>query len=264
MPYARGDVLAAVHREGEVVEQEAGERRPVQVAPRRVRARARVLAECRSWRRPDRPRPPGSSPPPYPYDRLATLEEQAAASRAAMVDCSVGTPCDPPPRASSRPWPPRAASAATRRRPVSLVLRAAGRLDRRRFGVVARIPTPSGACVGTKEFVASVAQYLHLRTPSAIWSSTRRSRTRPTRWAPRSAGLPGGPGARAAGRRARPGSIAGRRRPGSGCCGRTARPTRPAAWPTWRGRKWGRVHGVPVLSDECYAEFTWDGARARS
>jgi aspartate/methionine/tyrosine aminotransferase len=22
---------------------------------------------------------------------------------------------------------------------------------------------------------------------------------------------------------------------------------------------WGRSHGVPVLSDECYAEFTWDG-----
>ena len=22
---------------------------------------------------------------------------------------------------------------------------------------------------------------------------------------------------------------------------------------------WGRAHGVPVLSDECYAEFTWDG-----
>ncbi|MFM8650344.1 MAG: aminotransferase class I/II-fold pyridoxal phosphate-dependent enzyme, partial [Actinomycetota bacterium] len=22
---------------------------------------------------------------------------------------------------------------------------------------------------------------------------------------------------------------------------------------------WGRRHGVPVLSDECYAEFTWDG-----
>ena len=22
---------------------------------------------------------------------------------------------------------------------------------------------------------------------------------------------------------------------------------------------WGRVHGVPVFSDECYVEFTWDG-----
>jgi aspartate/methionine/tyrosine aminotransferase len=22
---------------------------------------------------------------------------------------------------------------------------------------------------------------------------------------------------------------------------------------------WGRAHGVPVLSDECYVEFTWDG-----
>ena len=23
--------------------------------------------------------------------------------------------------------------------------------------------------------------------------------------------------------------------------------------------EWGRHHGVPVFSDECYAEFTWDG-----
>ena len=24
---------------------------------------------------------------------------------------------------------------------------------------------------------------------------------------------------------------------------------------------WGRTHGVPVFSDECYVEFTWDGHR---
>ena len=23
--------------------------------------------------------------------------------------------------------------------------------------------------------------------------------------------------------------------------------------------RWGRAHGVPVFSDECYVEFTWDG-----
>ena len=26
-----------------------------------------------------------------------------------------------------------------------------------------------------------------------------------------------------------------------------------------RAARWGRAHGVPVFSDECYAEFTWDG-----
>ena len=26
-----------------------------------------------------------------------------------------------------------------------------------------------------------------------------------------------------------------------------------------RAASWGRSHGVPVLSDECYAEFTWEG-----
>jgi aspartate/methionine/tyrosine aminotransferase len=25
--------------------------------------------------------------------------------------------------------------------------------------------------------------------------------------------------------------------------------------------EWGRAHGVPVLSDECYVEFTWEGPR---
>ena len=47
---------------------------------------------------------------------------------------------------------------------------------------------------------------------------------------------------------------------GPWCCGSTRRATRPASSTIWpRGRAWGRARGVPVFSDECYAEFTWDG-----
>ena len=34
--------------------------------------------------------------PPYPYDRLAGLAKVAQAHQGGMVDCSIGTPNDPP------------------------------------------------------------------------------------------------------------------------------------------------------------------------
>ena len=34
--------------------------------------------------------------PPYPYDRLAGLAKVADAHEGGMVDCSIGTPYDPP------------------------------------------------------------------------------------------------------------------------------------------------------------------------
>ena len=34
--------------------------------------------------------------PPYPYDRLAGLAKVAEAHEGGMVDCSIGTPYDPP------------------------------------------------------------------------------------------------------------------------------------------------------------------------
>ncbi len=40
--------------------------------------------------------PTGFKPPPYPYERLNSLREAAAALEGGMVDLSVGSPCDPP------------------------------------------------------------------------------------------------------------------------------------------------------------------------
>src|SRR5215471_12874353 len=107
----------------------------------------------------------GFVPPPYPYDRLDALKAAADALPGGCVDLSIGTPCDPPPPAvvealatsgAERGYPPSVGSPAFRD--------AATGWLRRRLGVDVD-PTALGACVGTKEFVASTPQYLRLRDP---------------------------------------------------------------------------------------------------
>ncbi|HEX7459461.1 MAG TPA: aminotransferase class I/II-fold pyridoxal phosphate-dependent enzyme, partial [Acidimicrobiales bacterium] len=127
-------------------------------------------------RHPDEPAPAaatGFEPPPYPYDRLNALKARAEVRFASaavndhrldglgLVDCSIGTPCDPPPDSalsamsssgSERGYPTSPGSPAYRR--------AAADWLARRFGVSVDPDTEVAACVGTKEFVASTAQYL--------------------------------------------------------------------------------------------------------
>ena len=104
--------------------------------------------------------------PPYPYDRLDGLAKLAAALPGGMVDCSIGTPCDPPLPAVVEAL---AASGTERGYPASagspqLREAAAAWLDRR-FGL-GEVPLSSvAACVGTKELVASVPHVLRLREP---------------------------------------------------------------------------------------------------
>ena len=107
----------------------------------------------------------GFQPPPYPYDRLAGLAEKAAAHEGGMVDLSIGTPCDPAPPAvvaalsssGAEPgYPPSVGSAAYRG--------AAAAWMRRRLGVDVA-PDSIAACVGTKEFVGTLPQWLRLRRP---------------------------------------------------------------------------------------------------
>ena len=73
------------------------------------------------------PHASGFTPPPYPYDRLADIRARAEdrfGPHGGLVDCSIGTPCDPPPRAvlgamaasdSERGYPASAGSPAYRR-----------------------------------------------------------------------------------------------------------------------------------------------------
>ena len=39
------------------------------------------------------------SPPPYPYERLDGIKRIASAHDGGAIDCSIGTPIDPPPPA---------------------------------------------------------------------------------------------------------------------------------------------------------------------
>jgi succinyldiaminopimelate transaminase len=202
----------------------------------------------------------GFVPPPYPYDRLEQFAEIAARHDGGVVDLSIGTPCDPPPPSviaalstsdSERGYPPSIGTPA---------LRSAIRdWMRRRFGLDVALGSIA-ACIGTKELVATTPQFLRLRTPSrdvvlypAVAYPTYEM-----------------------------GAILGGCRP-------VAVPTLPSGavdldaidpadaeralmlWvnspsnPTGAlsdldaAAAWGRERGVPVFSDECYVEFTWDG-----
>jgi aspartate/methionine/tyrosine aminotransferase len=210
----------------------------------------------------------GFSPPPYPYDRLTALADRAADRFGAtpegsrgIVDCSIGTPCDPPPDAvvaamatsgTERGYPTSAGSAAYRRA-------AAGWLSRR-FGVTVDPEDQLAACVGTKEFVASTAQYLRLRNPDrdtvlypsvsyptyAMGAVLGGCRPVPVKE------LPGG------GLDLDSIAVADRDRSLGLWVNSPSNPT-GLLTDVATVAEWGRDHRVPVFSDECYAEYTWDG-----
>lgn len=202
----------------------------------------------------------GFVPPPYPYDRLDAFKALGARLPGGLVDLSIGTPCDPPPRAVVDAL---ASSDAERGYPASIgsvALREAfSRWISRRFAVdlpVAQI----AACVGSKEFVATLPQWLHLRSPR-----------RDTVLYPAVSYPTYEMGATLAGCRA----VAvecddvGRLRLDSIAPADAERalvlwvnsPSNPtgALDDLGAAAAWGRAHGVPVVSDECYAEFTWNG-----
>jgi succinyldiaminopimelate transaminase len=195
----------------------------------------------------------GFVPPPYPYDRLGALAEAAAALPGGAVDLSIGTPCDPP---SGAVLDALAGSGAERGYPASIgtapYREAASAWMRRRFGVAVD-PDDVAACIGTKELVASTPQYLRLRTPE-----------RDTVLHPRLAYPTYAMGATLAGCRAvaydelesiEPGDAA------RALCLWVNSPANPHGdlLDLGEAAEWGRRHGVPVLSDECYIEFTWVG-----
>ena len=202
----------------------------------------------------------GFVPPPYPYDRLDRFKPLAEALPGGMVDLSIGTPCDAPPADvvamlaasnSERGYPPSIGTAPLRN--------AARGWMARRFGVDVPI-TQIAACVGTKEFVATTAQLLHLRSPnrdtvlfpavayptyemSATLSGCRAVPVRNTA----AGGLDLASIDPADAARALMLWVNSPNNPTG------ALDDLPAA------AAWGRANAVPVFSDECYAEFTWNG-----
>jgi succinyldiaminopimelate transaminase len=201
--------------------------------------------------------------PPYPYDRLSSLAKLAEARPGGMVDCSVGTPCDPPLPAvvealassgSERGYPASAGSPGLRA--------AAAAWLQRRFGLDSVAPESVAACVGTKEFVASLPQYLRLRQPG------RDTVLYPAVSYPSYAMGAALAGCRAVAVPPVPGQLGGLD------LDAIAEEDAARALVLWSNSPsnptgglgdlsaeaaWGRGHGVPVFSDECYAEFTWLG-----
>ena len=201
--------------------------------------------------------------PPYPYDRLAGLAKVAEAHEGGMVDCSIGTPNDPPAPAviealatsgAERGYPASAGSPALRV--------AAAEWLTRRFGLDGVDPSAVAACVGTKELVASVPHVLRLRTPD------KDTVLYPAVSYPTYAMGAELAGCRAVPVPAVPGRLGGLDLDAIGPDDAARAlvlwsnsPSNPTGGLGDLGAEaaWGRAHGVPVFSDECYAEFTWDG-----
>jgi succinyldiaminopimelate transaminase len=203
---------------------------------------------------------PGFEPPAYPYDRLDDLRMVAASLRGGCVDLSIGTPRDPPPpevvealarSGEERGYPSSPGSAAFRT--------AAAEWLARRFGVTV-VPEQVAACIGTKELVAGLPHWLRLRTPNrdtvlypavsyptyAMGATLARCRAVAVpvdeRWRLQLDAVDEEDAARA-------------------LCLWVNSPGNPAGGldDLRAAAQWGRERGVPVLSDECYVEFTWDG-----
>lgn len=200
-------------------------------------------------------------PPPYPYDRLAHLHDAARAAHGEVIDLSIGTPCDAPPETvlaaladsgTERGYPPSVGTASLREAVASW-------MDRR-LGCDVDPATEIAACVGTKEFVAGLPHLLALRRPDLD-----------TVLYPAISYPSYEMGATLAGCRALavpcdrqwrmdldaidPDDIA------RALCLWSNTPGNPAGGLDDLAAlaAWGRRHGVPVFSDECYIEFTWDG-----
>lgn len=205
----------------------------------------------------------GFVPPVYPYDRLVPLRALADKLPGGVVDLSVGTPSDPPPQVVLdaltdpdreqllRGYPPSIGTGALRQ--------AASEWMAQRLGV----PVPAeglALCIGTKEFVAGLPQWLRLRDPA-----------RDTVLYPAVSYPTYEMGAVLASLRAVAVPVDEQFRLDLSAVSRTDAERAVVLWVNSPGNPagqldnlaaaaaWGRRHGVLVASDECYSEYTWSG-----
>jgi succinyldiaminopimelate transaminase len=205
----------------------------------------------------------GFTPPPYPYDRLDGFKPLAEKHDGGLVDLSIGTPCDPPPDFVVRAL---ARSGAERGYPASVgsaaLKEAAAAWLERRLGVTVDPRTQLAACIGTKEFVATLPQWLNLRRPD-----------RDTVLYPAVSYPTYEMGAVLAGARAVAVPVDDSWRVRLDAIDDEDASRALCLWVNTPGNPtgglddlaaaaaWGRTHDVPVFSDECYVEFTWQGPR---
>ena len=201
-------------------------------------------------------------PPPYPYDLLDEIRAVAVDRFGAAIDCSIGAPVDPPPAAviealstsnAERGYPPAIGTLAYRQ--------AAARWMERIVGVTIDPATQIGAAVGTKEFVAMAPHFLRMRRPDrdtvlypevsypsyeqgAVFAGARGVAVPvDDQWRIDLEAIDPADAARAV-------------------CLWVNTPGNPAGGldDLAAAAAWGRANDVLVLSDECYIEFTWEGA----
>jgi succinyldiaminopimelate transaminase len=198
--------------------------------------------------------------PDYPYDRLEVAREAAARLPGGVVDLSIGTPTDPPPAAAVealtradalRGYPPSIGTLELRQ--------AIQQWEKDTLG--ATVPLDAVAvCVGTKEFVAGVPQWCHLRNPG-----------RDTVLYPAVSYPTYEMGALLAGLRAVPVPVDEAWRIDLRAVAEADAARALLLWVNTPGNpagglddlqaaaRWGWEREIPVFSDECYCDYTWDG-----
>ncbi len=196
--------------------------------------------------------------PPYPYDLLDKIKNLAKQKFGSVIDLSIGTPGDPPPASvvqalndpsTLRGYPASKGSESFRF--------AASKWMSNSFNVEIA-PSDIGACIGTKEFVASVPQWLRLANPSKD-TILFPSLSYPTY----------AMGATLGGCRAVPIGIDSNWRLDLGSISKQDIERSLAIWVNSPGNpagqvedlesivKWAQANDIPVFSDECYSEFSW-------
>jgi succinyldiaminopimelate transaminase len=204
----------------------------------------------------------GFEPPPLVWETLGDVTAAAEAFPGGAIDLTIGTPIDKPPAfvaeilarsQAARGYPPSIGSAALREA-------AAGWVERR-FGVVLD-PAQVAATIGSKELVAGLPHWLRLRHDDP---------GRDTVLHPAVAYPTYAMGARLAGCRAVAVPPAADGTLDLAAIDAADAERALCLWSNSPGNPtgalddlaaaaaWGRERGVPVLSDECYAELTWDG-----
>lgn len=196
--------------------------------------------------------------PPYPYDRLNEARAAAAERHGQVIDMSIGAPHDPPPAAvvealatsnAERGYPPSIGTLEFRQ--------AVSRWFASQCGVDVD-PRHVGATVGLKEFVAGVPHWLRHRNPDrdtvlypavsypsyAMGAELAHGRAvavpMDEHWRMDLDAIDPADIARA--------SLLWVNSPGNPA---------GAVEDLVAAAEWGRSNGVPVISDECYIEFTW-------
>jgi len=206
----------------------------------------------------------GFVPPPYPYDRLNELKAIANTHPGGVVDLSIGTPCDPAPdlvrdamtaTTAEVSYPPSIGSPEFRGAAADWLNRLVG---------TELTANDVRATIGSKEFVAGLPHWLRLRQPD-----------KDTVLYPLISYPSYEMGATLAGCRAVPVAVDDNWRIDLDSIDQQDAERALCLWVNTPGNpagniddleaaaRWGRQHGVPVISDECYIAFTWEGS-ARS